>query len=40
MKIQKQLIENKLNEWKGSHEQLDDILILGFKITEKLFEEI
>lgn len=30
---QKSNLENTLNRWMGSHEQLDDILVIGVKIT-------
>jgi hypothetical protein len=26
------IMEQKLNEWKGTYEQVDDILVIGFKI--------
>lgn len=29
---QKQIIQNAFNDWKGTHEQVDDILILGIEI--------
>ncbi|MBI4645216.1 MAG: tetratricopeptide repeat protein [Bacteroidia bacterium] len=32
MKVQKQHFEAKLAEWKGEHEQVDDILIIGVRI--------
>lgn len=32
MEEQKIVLENRLRKWKGSHEQVDDILILGVKI--------
>jgi len=31
MHIQKQILENSINEWRGSHEQVDDILVMGVK---------
>lgn len=32
MKIQKEILIAKLEEWKGSVEQIDDILVVGFKV--------
>lgn len=32
---QKELLAQRLDEWKGNHEQLDDILVIGFKFTDK-----
>lgn len=32
MKVQKNLIESEFNKWKGSNGQVDDVLIIGFKI--------
>jgi CheY-like chemotaxis protein len=29
---QKTILENTINEWKGEHPQVDDILVLGYKI--------
>jgi len=29
---QKQILENKFNEWKGNNEQTDDVLVIGVKI--------
>ena len=33
MSEQKQIINSKFNEWKGDREQVDDILMLGIKLT-------
>jgi len=35
MEIQKQKIENNFNQWKGSLEQVDDILVIGIELKEK-----
>ena len=35
MKNQKQLIENKFDQWKGKLEQVDDILIIGINLKEQ-----
>lgn len=32
MKLQRQYMESEYNEWKGSVEQIDDVLIFGFQI--------
>lgn len=32
MDKQKQHLENSFNEWKGSSQQVDDVLIIGFKV--------
>jgi len=32
MREQQQLLERTLDEWQGDHEQIDDILVLGFRI--------
>lgn len=32
MKEQKGILEQTLGDWKGSHEQIDDILVLGFRV--------
>lgn len=32
METQKQILENKFNEWKGENEQTDDVLVLGVRI--------
>jgi len=29
---QAKILEQKLNEWQGEHTQVDDILVLGFKV--------
>jgi sigma-B regulation protein RsbU (phosphoserine phosphatase) len=34
MTEQKQVLERKIEEWKGEFEQIDDILVLGIKITD------
>jgi CheY-like chemotaxis protein len=35
---QKQLLDNNFETWRGEHKQLDDILVIGFKIAfEKVF---
>ena len=34
MAIQKQIIEQSIREWMGTHEQTDDILVIGLRITE------
>ena len=40
MKDQKEILEQTFNEWKGNHKQLDDILVIGFKISfEKSFSK-
>jgi serine phosphatase RsbU (regulator of sigma subunit) len=32
MKEQKEILENTFNEWKGQEDQIDDVLIIGFKL--------
>jgi serine phosphatase RsbU (regulator of sigma subunit) len=32
MERQKEILENSFNEWKGNSQQIDDILVFGFKI--------
>lgn len=32
MAIQKQRLENAFNEWKGNAQQVDDVLVIGFKL--------
>jgi len=32
MNEQKETLDNKIEEWKGDHEQIDDILVMGIKI--------
>ena len=32
MKEQKQILEQKFSDWRGSHEQIDDVLVMGIKI--------
>ncbi len=40
MKDQKEILEQSFNEWKGNHKQLDDILVIGFKVSfEKSFSK-
>jgi serine phosphatase RsbU (regulator of sigma subunit) len=34
MSEQKQVLERKIEEWKGELEQIDDILVLGIKIID------
>jgi len=36
MELQKQVLESSINDWKGSHEQVDDILVLGVKPIQKM----
>lgn len=36
MEQQKEIIKNALEEWKGNNRQVDDILVLGVKLSEKL----
>ncbi|MGB0390044.1 MAG: SpoIIE family protein phosphatase [Salibacteraceae bacterium] len=31
--VQKQILEEKFINWKGNSEQMDDVLVLGFKVT-------
>ncbi len=31
-KDQKQILDSTINEWRGSHEQVDDILVIGVKV--------
>ena len=33
MEEQKNILENTLNEWKGTLEQVDDILMIGIRIS-------
>ena len=33
IKEQKEVIGNEFNDWKGSHEQVDDVLLVGIKIS-------
>ena len=30
---QKNILHSSLEKWKGNHEQVDDILVIGFKIN-------
>ena len=30
---QKEILENSFNDWKGDLDQIDDILVMGFRIT-------
>lgn len=39
MKIQKQLIENKFIHWKGKFEQIDDVLVVGIKFQNQIYNE-
>ena len=32
MNSQKQHLESAFNEWKGNAQQVDDVLVIGFKI--------
>ena len=32
MHKQKEILNNKIEEWKGSFEQVDDILVIGIRI--------
>ena len=32
MSKQKQILDEKIEEWKGPHEQIDDIVVFGIKI--------
>ena len=32
MKEQKQILEQKFSDWRGSYEQIDDVLVMGIKI--------
>jgi len=32
MKLQKQHLERKIDEWKGDLEQVDDMLVIGMQI--------
>lgn len=32
LSVQKQLLENRLKEWRGTLEQVDDVLVMGVKI--------
>ena len=34
MNEQKDLLERKIAEWQGELDQIDDILVVGFKITD------
>ncbi|NBC84562.1 MAG: SpoIIE family protein phosphatase, partial [Bacteroidetes bacterium] len=36
MDEQKKLLDSKIEQWKGDREQLDDILVMGFKVPDKL----
>ena len=31
--LQKQILENEIDRWRGNEEQVDDILVIGLKIT-------
>lgn len=33
MDEQRQILDDKLREWRGSNEQLDDVLVIGFKVN-------
>jgi len=33
MKEQKQILEKRFDEWKGSYKQIDDVLVMGFKLS-------
>jgi CheY-like chemotaxis protein len=38
LNVQKQILDEKYEEWKGSHEQLDDVMVIGLKIIpHKIF---
>lgn len=37
--VQNEVLENKFNEWKGSYKQLDDVLVMGFKLDFELKKE-
>jgi serine phosphatase RsbU (regulator of sigma subunit) len=32
MKEQKEIVNNRFNEWKGTYDQADDVLVAGIKI--------
>ncbi len=32
MNIQKEILQERLNEWKGINDQVDDVLVIGIKI--------
>jgi hypothetical protein len=32
MEIQKQLLDEEIERWKGQHRQIDDILVMGIRI--------
>jgi hypothetical protein len=32
MDDQKVILENQFNDWKGSHEQIDDVCIIGVRL--------
>ena len=32
MEDQKEVLDKKINDWKGSYEQVDDILIIGVRV--------
>ncbi|MBN2519797.1 MAG: response regulator, partial [Bacteroidales bacterium] len=40
MDEQKDILEEIINEWRGDKEQLDDILIFGFKVTKYIKQHI
>lgn len=33
MSDQKLIIENRFDEWKGNHQQVDDILVIGVRVN-------
>ena len=33
LSVQKQILEDNFEQWRGDHKQLDDILVIGFKIA-------
>ena len=32
MQEQKRILNNTINEWRGTHEQVDDILVVGVRV--------
>jgi phosphoserine phosphatase RsbU/P len=32
MELQKEILQNRLNEWRGKNDQVDDILVIGIKV--------
>jgi len=33
MDQQRQILESAFNEWKGTHEQTDDVLVMGIRFS-------